>query len=109
MLKEGDIVYGTVFKIVSYGAFVKVDDYIGLVHISDISENYVKNIRDYLKVNQTETFKILSIDEEAKRLKLSFRLIHKIRGVKCNVPKFEIGFKALSDKMPDFIEEKKGE
>ena len=106
MLKEGDIVYGKVVRIVNYGAFVSVDDYIGLVHISDFSDNYVKSISSFVRKGQTEKFKILSIDEENKRLKLSYKAIHKIRGVKWELPQFKIGFKTLKDNMDKFIQEK---
>ena len=48
-LKAGNILEGTVVNITSFGAFVEVEGKTGLVHISEVSDNYVKNIRDYLK------------------------------------------------------------
>ena len=63
MYKLGDIVYGKVTNIVGYGAFVSIDDeYTGLIHISEFSDNYVKNINDFVKIGDKVmgTQKILS-------------------------------------------------
>ena len=51
-MKIGDIVYGKVTNILGYGAFVLVDDYDGLVHISEFSDGFVRNINDFVKVGQ---------------------------------------------------------
>ena len=51
-MKPGDIVNGKITNILGYGAFVVVGDYDGLVHISEFSDNYVKNINDFVKVGQ---------------------------------------------------------
>ena len=43
-------------------------------------------------------------DEEAKRIKLSYKQIHKTRGVKCRVPQFKIGFETVRQILPTWIE-----
>ena len=45
--KVNDEVTGIVTGIESYGIFVNVDEYSGLIHISEISENFVRNVGDF--------------------------------------------------------------
>ena len=106
MYKLGDIVYGKVTNIVGYGAFVTIDDeYTGLIHISEFSDNYVKSINDFVSLGDRVKLKIIEVEEEYKRFKLSYKLVNKIRGVKGEVPKYTIGFKSLRDRMPQFIQQ----
>ncbi|MBP2033927.1 S1 RNA binding domain protein [Clostridium algifaecis] len=65
-LKAGSILEGTVVNITNFGAFVEVDGKTGLVHISEISDTYVKNIRDYLKEKDKVNVKVISIDDNGK-------------------------------------------
>jgi S1 RNA binding domain protein len=44
MIKPGSIVYGRITNILGYGAFVAIDGYDGLIHISEFSDNFVRNI-----------------------------------------------------------------
>ena len=106
-MKIGDIVYGKVTNILGYGAFVTVDDYDGLVHISEFSDNFVRNIEDFVKVGQDVRLRVIEIDEENKRLKLSFKQIHKTRGIRCRVPNYVIGFKSIEDELPKWINEQR--
>ncbi len=63
----GEIVEGTVTDIMNYGVFVKLDGgKNGLVHISEISKDYVSNIHDVLKSGDKVKVKVLSIDEKGK-------------------------------------------
>lgn len=104
-MNVGDIVNGKITNILGYGAFVSVDDYDGLIHISEFSDNFVRNIEDFVKVGQVVRLRIIEIDEENKRMKLSFKQIHKTRGIKCKVPEYQIGFKTLKDHLNEWIEE----
>ena len=106
-MKKGEIVYGIITNIIGYGAFVTVNEYTGLIHISEFSDNYVRNINDFVEVGEKVKLKIVEVDEARKRLKLSYKSLNKIRGVKGEVPKFTIGFKSLRDRMPQFIKEQK--
>ena len=48
----GQIIKGTVTGIEKYGIFLNVNNkYTGLIHISEISDKYVKNVEDYVNVN----------------------------------------------------------
>ena len=106
-MKPGDIVIATITNIVGYGAFVTVDEYAGLIHISEFSDRVVKNIQDYVKVGEQIRARVLEIDEENKRVKLSYKSLHKTRGVKCKVPDYKIGFKTLGDHLDKWIDEYK--
>lgn len=102
-MKIGDIVYGRITNILGYGAFVQVDDYDGLIHISEFSDHFVKDINDFVTIGEEVKLKIIDIDEVNKRLKLSYKQLHKSRGVKCNVPKYDIGFETLNKELPNWI------
>jgi S1 RNA binding domain protein len=63
----GTIVEGTVVKITHYGAFVELPDgKSGLVHISEIADTYVKDVKDYLKEHDRVRVKILGVNEKGK-------------------------------------------
>ena len=51
-MKIGDIVYGKVTNILGYGAFVVVDDYDGLIHISEFSDHFVRDIKDFVNIQE---------------------------------------------------------
>ena len=106
-MKIGDIVYGKITNIIGYGAFVTVEDYDGLIHISEFSDYFVRDISDYVKVGQEIKLKVIDVDEENKRVKLSYKQIHKSRGVKCRLPVFKIGLKPLKDNLPLWIAKEK--
>jgi S1 RNA binding domain protein len=66
-VEAGTIVEGTVVKITHYGAFVELPDgKSGLVHISEIADAYVKDVRDYIKEQERIRVKILGINEKGK-------------------------------------------
>ena len=66
-VKVGDIVEGKVTDIMNYGVFIKLEDgKSGLVHISEVSKDYVEDIHSVLKSGDTVKVKILSIDENGK-------------------------------------------
>ncbi|MBE7055220.1 MAG: S1 RNA-binding domain-containing protein [Ruminococcaceae bacterium] len=66
-LEVGQIVEGKVSGITGFGAFVDFPDgETGLVHISEVARNYVKDINEHLTVGQTVKVKVLSLDEKGK-------------------------------------------
>jgi general stress protein 13 len=70
----GSIVEGKVTGIKPFGAFVALDDNVqGLVHISEVSHGFVKDINDTLSVGDVVSVKVLSIDEDSKKISLSIR------------------------------------
>ncbi len=76
-MKEGEIVIGTVTGIKSYGAFVKLENGTGLVHISEFSDGYVTDINEIVSVGDELSLQIIDYDNEQSRYKLSFK--------KCNI------------------------
>lgn len=73
-IKPGDVVTGTVKRLVSFGAFVEVAPGVeGLVHISQIANRHVKTPSEVLKEGQEVQAKVLDINAKEKRLSLSIR------------------------------------
>ncbi len=67
LVEIGLILEGKVVSITNFGAFILLPDgTTGLVHISEVAEEYVKDIRVYLKENQTVKIKVISIDANGK-------------------------------------------
>jgi len=72
--KVGDIIEGTVTKIVNFGAFVRVRDGLeGLIHISELSHQRVAHPGDVVHEGQALKLKIISLDSERHRLGLSLK------------------------------------
>ncbi len=65
-LNAGSILEGTVVNITNFGAFVEIEGKTGLVHISEVSDSYVKDIREYLKEQDKVKVKVISIDDKGK-------------------------------------------
>lgn len=55
-LMAGNIVEGTVINITNFGAFIEVEGKTGLVHISEVADSYVKDIREHL--NEQDKVKV---------------------------------------------------
>ncbi len=72
----GDIVNGEVTGIKSYGAFIKLESgESGLIHISEISPLFVKNIEDYIHLNQKINVKIIEVLQSKNLYRLSFKQV----------------------------------
>jgi general stress protein 13 len=73
-IEKGSVLSGKVTGIQPYGVFVALNEKTqGLVHISEITHGYVKDINDHLKVGDEVKVKVLSVDEEAGKIGLSIR------------------------------------
>ena len=73
---EGDIVHGKVVRIVTYGAFVELEKGIdGLVHVSQISHEWLDNPTSVLQIGEEVDAKILAFDPEARRITLSIKAL----------------------------------
>ncbi len=67
MVDVGAVVGGTVEKVTEYGAFVKLDSgESGMVHISQVDVNYVKNIHDFVHEGDKVTVKVIGQKEDGK-------------------------------------------
>jgi S1 RNA binding domain protein len=63
----GAIVEGVVTGITNFGAFVELPGGVtGLVHISEVADTYVKDVKDYLKEKDKIKVKVINIDEKGK-------------------------------------------
>lgn len=113
----GQIVEGKVTGIQPYGAFVSLDGYTsGLIHISEISEGYVKDITQFVTVGETVKVKIIDFDTKTNQARLSLKALHKTRVrnrrrttiiQKASLPEGNPGFRTIRENMPRWIEEAK--
>ncbi len=72
-LHEGEIRKGRVTSLADFGVFVNINGADGLVHLSEISWNQIKNPAEVLKVGDEVNVKVISVDKEKKRIGLSIR------------------------------------
>ncbi len=119
-IKLGQIVTGVISGIAPYGAFVKIDDdIVGLIHISEISDKFVRNITDYVRVGEKINVQVLDVDYNLKQARLSIKNVMVLNrkrnysrplimkyGVskRQNLQKLEKDFAHLEEKMADWIE-----
>ena len=107
--EKGKIVTGCVTGIEKYGIFVGLDEfYSGLIHISEISSGFVKNINDYVNIGETIKVKVVDSDDESYHVKLSikdidYRLNHRNRQ---KIVETEKGFSILEEHLGQWIDEK---
>ena len=73
-LKEGMILTGTVRNVIDFGAFIDIGvKYDGLVHISEMSEKFIKNPSDLVAVGDIVKVKVIKIDMDRKKVALSMK------------------------------------
>ena len=104
-IKAGRIVKAKVTGITDYGAFVKVAGKdVGLIHISEISSHYVRNIEDYLKIGDTVYCKVLEVLDDSDNLKLSIKDINYRKSTaRSKILETKKGFNTLKDMLPKWI------
>ncbi|MDQ0216497.1 general stress protein 13 [Oikeobacillus pervagus] len=116
----GNVITGKVTGIQPYGAFIALDDETqGLVHISEITHGYVKDIHEFLKIGDEVNVKVMSIDEGEGKISLSIRALEepKIQMVQKQTrrrqgsvkPEIDSdsasGFNTLKEKLEEWIEQ----
>lgn len=106
-MKVNDSIICTVTGIQSYGVFVSYEDYSGLIHISEVSDQYIPSIEDILCVGDEIEAIVLEIDEAQKRLKLSYKQANPIHPKISKLVKIKIGFHSLSKALPFWVEKTK--
>lgn len=72
-IEEGEIVNGTIKNIVKFGAFVDLGGIDGLIPISEISWERVKDVNDVLKIGDKVSAYVLKVDKDKKKITLSLR------------------------------------
>ncbi len=108
--EKDNIVTGYVTGIEPYGIFVSLDDYYdGLIHISEISSDYVKNVSDFAVIGETLKVKILDVDEKKHQIKLTIKDIDYRNKKNAKIKETIHGFETLKEKLPYWIDEKIGE
>jgi len=77
--ETGDLVMATVETVTDFGAYVKLDEYNkrGLLHVSEISSSWIRNIRDFVREGQKLVLKVLRVDPEKQHVDLSLRRVTK--------------------------------
>lgn len=74
-LREGMILNGTVRNVIDFGAFVDIGvKHDGLVHISELSDNFVKNPSDVVSIGDVVKVKVIKIDLERQKVSLSMKI-----------------------------------
>ncbi|MEK4230434.1 S1 domain-containing post-transcriptional regulator GSP13 [Solibacillus sp. FSL H8-0538] len=114
----GDVLTGKVTGIQPYGAFVALDEQTqGLVHISEITYGFVKDVGEFLKVGDEITVKVLEVDETSKKISLSIRILQEAppqrkkevlprKSLQDRVNEVDAdGFQLLKDKLQEWIEQ----
>lgn len=104
MYKVNQIINVKVSSIKSFGIFVIVDEYYtGLIHISQITGKYIKNINNIFKVGDVIKAKIIEVDDNRKQLKLStIGLINKSNILE----ETPLGFDLFKEILQEWIDEK---
>ena len=104
----GNIVKGQVTGIEKYGIFVSLEDnYSGLIHISEVSNDFVKDINEYIKIGETIYCEILDVDKVNNKLKLSIKNINYKETIDDNnIKESRLGFFPLKNNLDRWIKDK---
>jgi len=75
--EPGDLVLASVHRITDFGAYVTLDEYgkEGLLHVSEVSSGWVRNIRDFVREEQKVVLKVLRVNTEKGHIDLSLRRV----------------------------------
>lgn len=106
--KIGDLVTGYVTGIEKYGIFINIDNECsGLIHISEISSTYVRNINDYVRLGEVIQAKIIDTRDK-NHLKLSIKDINYRISNKKNtrIEETKSGFATLTSLLNEWIDDK---
>ena len=112
--RVGDIITATVSGIQPYGAFVTIDENtVGLIHISEISEGFVRDVHQFVKEGDHVRVKVIDFDAEHHQARLSLKALKNtsrkermhVRNMKVESPR--LGFSSLANALPKWVEDKK--
>ena len=110
-INVGDIVKGQVTGVTKYGVFMSFEDeYSGLVHISEVSNKYVKDLKEKFMVGDIIRAKVIEIDNDKNHLKLSIKEIDpKVKFSKSKIEESGLGFELLENNLPIWVEKRMNE
>ena len=108
--QKNEIVMGMVTGIEKYGIFVSLDEYYsGLIHISEISDDYVKNINNYVDMGETIRVRVLDSEDDTYHVKLSIKnLDYHVKSSHQKIKETGSGFEILRKSLDNWIEKKNG-
>ena len=106
---KDEIVEGLVTGIENYGIFIGLDEYYsGLIHISEISDSYVKDISNFVNIGETIKVRVLESDDDHFHVKLSIKnLDYRINRRNMRIKETGSGFEILKNNLNKWIEERK--
>lgn len=111
-IKEGEIIEGIVLSIKKYGAFLSFEDnYIGLLHISEISSKFVSNIFDYFKIGDKISVIVKDVDHTNKKISVTLKGLpnnlnpYKLKEETKKITRYikEIDFQKIEKTLPNMI------
>ncbi|MBP1969544.1 general stress protein 13 [Virgibacillus natechei] len=115
--EAGQIIDGKVTGIQPYGAFVALDEEVqGLVHISEVTHGYVKDVNEHLAIGDEVKVKVLNVDAAKNKVSLSIRATQEDPEKPAKTQKTnptnqhendDSGFNTLKDKLEEWIEQSK--
>ena len=102
---KNEIVEGCVTGIEKYGIFVTLDEYYsGLIHISEISDSFVRDINKYVNIGETIKVRVLDTDDDSFHVKLSIKNIdYRIINKRDAIKETENGFTTLNRELQKWI------
>lgn len=116
--EAGEKLTGKVTGIQPYGAFISLDENTqGLVHISEITYGFVKDVNEFLSIGEEVEVKVLEVNEEAEKISLSIRALQEkpVTDRRDDRPRESLqerikerdseGFNSLKEKLQDWIEQ----
>lgn len=107
-IHAGDIIDVTITGIQPYGAFALLPDHTsGLIHISEISDRFVRSVGNYVSIGEKIKVKVIDIDPRTHQAKLSLKAVNrsrrKFRRHRQPIVETPKGFQPLKDMMPYWI------
>ncbi len=109
---KDEIIEGCVTGIEKYGIFVTLDEYYsGLIHISEITDSFVRDINNFVNIGETIRVRVLDTDDDTFHVKLSIKdLNYRFnKRKKTHIPETKNGFNTLESQLRIWIEDKKNE
>ena len=110
--RVGQIIEAQITGIKPYGAFVSVDENIsGLIHISELSDGFVRDVESFVKMGEKVKLKVLEVDEQSHQLRLSLKAVQmnsrksRPRMKPMIKLKEKIGFASLKAQLNDWVKE----